>query len=331
MTATDLLLISPRAALAQPSGRDGEARRWHPFVIAAVPAAILGVAITLWRGFTIGGDPATTAVSNIGQAIPEWTAAASCRFAASRSSGRSRWAWALLAASAGSWGAGELVWSYYTIVAGVEVPFPSAADAGFLAAIPFAVAGVLAFPAAPARGTTRARAVLDGAMVALSLLFVSWAIGLGEVYRQSQSSLLAQWIGLAYPIGDIVILTVLFVAFRRSPPAHRGRLAILVVGLAANAFSDSAFAFLTASGSYLTSSYLFSTGWIYGYALVALAPLWPQRPTAATEAAEGPITVARMMLPWLGLIAVVGTALVLAITHQGMDPFLAFPGAGLVA
>ena len=147
-------------------------------------------------------------------------------------------------------------------------------------------------------------------MVALSLLFVSWAIGLGEVYRQSQSSLLAQWIGLAYPIGDIVILTVLFVAFRRSPPAHRGRLAILVVGLAANAFSDSAFAFLTASGSYLTSSYLFSTGWIYGYALVALAPLWPQRPTAATEAAEGPITVARMMLPWLGLIAVVGQGLV---------------------
>ena len=286
--------------------------------------------ITIWLGFKIGGETITTAVSDIGQAVPALAAAASCAIAAGRAAGRLRWAWGLLGASAASWGLGEVVWSYYTVVAGVAVPFPSAADVGFLGAVPFAVAGVLAFPTAPARGTTRARAVLDGALVALSLLFVSWALGLGQIYHQSQSSLLAQWIGLAYPIGDIVILTVLFVAYRRSPATQRGRLAFLVAGLAANAVSDSAFAFLTASGSFLTSSYLWSAGWIYGYSLVALAPLWPQRSTDGV-AAEDAISLSRAMLPWAGLVAVVVTTVVLVATDSSLDTFLAFPGAGLVA
>jgi PAS domain S-box-containing protein len=283
----------------------------------------------VWLGFTIGGDTITTAVSDIAQGVPALAAAGTCGWAARASSGRLRWAWALLAVSAFSWGAGEAVWTYYTVVLGVAVPFPSAADAGFLGAIPTAVAGVLTFPAAANRGTTRGRAVLDGAMVALSLLFVSWALGLGQIYHQSQASMAAQFIGLAYPVGDIVILTVLFVAVRRALPSQRGRLMLLLGGLAANAFSDSAFAFLTASGSFLTSSYLFSAGWILGYTLVALAPLWPER--ARSEGGEeGPITFWRMMMPWFGMIAVVAATIGLVITHSPMDVFLAFPGGGLV-
>ena len=304
--------------------------RWRQFVIAAIPTVILVVALTVWLGFQFGGDAMTTAVSDIGQAVPALAAALSCGIASSRSRGRMRLAWALLGGSAFAWGAGEVVWSYYTVALGVAVPFPSLADVGFLAAVPLAVGGLLAFPSSPNRASTRGRAVLDGAMVALSLLFISWALGLGEIYRESQTSLLAQWIGLAYPIGDIVILTVLFIALRRSSPAQRGRLVLLLAGLAANAFSDSAFAFLTASGSYLTSSYLFSAGWIWGYALVALAPLWPER-AQDDSAEEGPITLWRMLLPWLGLTAVAAVALFLAITHQPMDPFLAVPGTGLVA
>jgi PAS domain S-box-containing protein len=298
-------------------------------MVALLPSLAACTAVTVWLAFKIGGDTATTAVSDVAQGLPALAAAFTCGLAARRSGGRLRWAWALLGASAGSWGAGEVVWTYYAVALGVAVPFPSAADLGFLGAIPLAVAGVLAFPAAANRGTTRLGAALDGAMVALSLLFVSWALGLGQIYHQSQASLLAQLIGLAYPIGDIVIGTVLFVAVRRALPSQRGRLMLLLAGLGANAFSDSAFAFLTASGSFLTSSYLFSAGWIFGYTMVALAPLWPER-APAEIAEEGPITVWRMMLPWFGLVAVVLTAIALAATHSAMDPFLAFPGGGLV-
>ncbi|HEV2414564.1 MAG TPA: PAS domain-containing sensor histidine kinase [Candidatus Dormibacteraeota bacterium] len=304
-------------------------RGWRSFALAATSAGLAALALTVWLGFKIGGDGPTTAVSDVGQAIPALAAAATCGWASGRSAGRTRWAWGLLAASAGTWGAGEVVWSYYTVVLKVGVPFPSLADLGFLAAVPTAVAGVLCFPATATRGATRIRTLLDGAMVALSLLFVSWTLGLGAIYHQSQSGLLAQVIGLAYPVGDIVVLTALFVAFRRAAGSQRGQFALLIAGLAANAFSDSTFAFLTASGSYLTSSYLFSTGWIYGYALVALAPLWP-RPRAERQSREGAMTVWRMMLPWLGLIAVLVTAIVLVAVGRPMDPFLTLPAAGLV-
>jgi two-component system sensor histidine kinase/response regulator len=329
MVNAEIALERPHEGLRSPDGRRMSSPGWRPFVVAIVPAALFCVATTIWLGFTIGGDTITTAVSDIGQAIPALAAAGTCAWAARRSLGRLRWAWALLGASAAAWGAGELVWSYYSVVRDVAVPFPSTADAGFLAAIPLAVAGVLAWPTAPHRGTTRLRAVLDGGMVALSLLFVSWALGLGQLYHQSQATLLAQLIGLTYPIGDIVIATVLFVAVRRSLRSQRGRLILLLAGLGANAFSDSTFAFLTASGSLPSSSYLFSCGWIFGYAFVALAPLWPERVETSTKE-EGPITVWKMMLPWFGLIAVVVTAVLLAVTHSAMDPVLVFPGAGLV-
>jgi len=297
--------------------------------MALVPAATLAAAVTVWLGFQFGGQAITSAVSQAGQGTPAVAAVVSCAWAARRSHGRLRWAWALLAASAGSWAAGEIVWSYYTLGLNVAAPFPSLADAGFLGAIPFAVAGVLSFPSAPDRRTTRLRAILDGAMVAFSLLFVSWALGLGQMYHQSGESLFTQGIGLAYPVGDIIIGTVLFVALRRAHPAQRGRLTLLLVGLGAMAFSDSAFTFLLASGSYLSSSYLFSTGWVYGYTLIALAPLWPEDP-AEKPAAEAPITILRTMLPWLGLVGVGMTAVVLGTARIPMDPFLAVPGVGLV-
>ncbi|TMD34136.1 MAG: hypothetical protein E6I89_16430, partial [Chloroflexi bacterium] len=165
-----------RPAGPGPHGQAAEPfRDWRVFIRAALPSALVAAGITIWLGFKFGGDGPTTAVSDIGQGIPALAAALTCGWAARRSTGRVRLAWAMLAASAGSWGAGEVVWTYYSVVRAVAVPFPSAADAGFLAAIPFAVAGVLFFPGAPTRGTTRVRTVLDGAMVALSLLFVSWS------------------------------------------------------------------------------------------------------------------------------------------------------------
>ena len=304
--------------------------RWRPFVVLAASAALFAAALTAWLGFGFGGPTLTNHASDVGEVIPALAAGLSCGWAATRARGRLRWAWALLGASATAWGFGEVAWSYYDIGLGVSVPFPSAADIGYLAAIPLSVGGVLAFPAAATRATTRARAALDGTTVALSLFFVSWALGLAQIYQQSSAGLLAQAIGVAYPVGDIVIMTVLFVAFRRSAPSQRGRLLLLMAGLAANAFSDSTFAFLTVNGTYAASNQLLNCGWIYGYLLIMLAPAWPER-SHDTLLDEGAITVWRMMLPWFGLIAVVATAALLVATNRPLDPFLAFPGAALVA
>ena len=301
---------------------------WAPFAAAAAAAAAISV---LFAGWTAGhwiSDSATVSIDDIGEAVAAFVAAASCGFASARTSGRTRVAWGLFALSALSWAVGEVVWSVYEVGMGVEVPFPSLADAGFLVAIPFAVAGVLAFTSAPSRLATRGETVLAGSIVALSLLFVAWAAGLSNVYATSTQSLATQVIALAYPVGDIIIATTLVVALRRARRADVGRMLLLIGGLACNALADSAFAYMTANGTYGVLGSALDTGWVVGYLLIALAPLWPARPTG-TEAPEGPIELWQLGLPWVAVLAAAVTVIRMGALGQTLDPFASALAGGI--
>src|SRR5256886_53734 len=121
--------------------------------------------------------------------------------------------------------------------------------------------------------------------------------GLGKVYESSPAPPAAQAIGLAYPIGDIITATALVIALQRARRADVGRLALLLGGLAFNALADSAFAYLTANGTYSALGSVLDTGWVVGYLLIALAPLWPANGPGA-ERAEGSIQLWQPALPW---------------------------------
>jgi PAS domain S-box-containing protein len=245
---------------------------------------------------------------------------------ARRSGARTQRAWILLAASAGSALLGELAEAVYTVVLGRDVPLASLADLGILGAIPFAVAGLESFPTATGPYASRRRWVLDAAMVAMSLLFVSWAFGLDQIYRHAASPL-SGWIAIAYPVGDIVIATAIVVALRQSIPAERARLVLIVAGLALNAFFDSASALLAANGNASTFHDLLAAGSMYGYTMVALAPLYPANSRMRDETE---IALWRVLLPYIGVAAVVVTALFRVLTHQYIDPLVALPAAGLL-
>ena len=62
------------------------------------------------------------------------------RFAGERAGNGHRRMWRLLGASALSWASGQAAWTWYETVLGREVPFPSLADVGYLAAPPLAAA-----------------------------------------------------------------------------------------------------------------------------------------------------------------------------------------------
>jgi two-component system sensor histidine kinase/response regulator len=312
----------PTSRLRTPAGRR--------FAIAAAAALVAIVAFLIWTALHIGGSATTVAVDDIGEAFAALLAAASCGYATRHATGRLRLAWGLLGASALSWGVGEVIWSYYEVFRGVQVPFPSIADAGFLGAIPLAIAGVLAFPAAPGRVTTRAQALLDGAIVALSLVFVGWGLGLGRVYQTSSDQPLVQLLGAAYPVSDIVILAVLLLVLRRAAAAQRGAMLLLLGGLGANAVADSAFAYLTASGQYTVNGSMLDAGWVIGFLLIGLAPLWPA-PFAGTTAEEAPVDLWQMAIPWISLFGVAAVALVNALYGRGLDTFMTAIGGGLGA
>jgi two-component system, sensor histidine kinase and response regulator len=302
----------PRAAVSP---------EWRRFAIAAGLALVASVLFLIWTGFRIGGDKPTIAIDDIGEGVASGVAAISLVLAARRSSGRTRAAWALLGASAASWTIGEAIWSWYEVFQGISVPFPSAADIGFLVAIPLAIAGVLTFTTAPKRLATRGEALLAGAIVALSLLFVAWALGLRTVYDQSQQPVPATLIGLAYPVGDIVVITVLLIALRRASKAQFGRMVILIAGLASIAVADSTFTYLTANGTYGAIGSVLDIGWVIGYLLIALAPLWPV-PAVERETEEGPIELWQMALPWVATLAAALMAIRIAVINQAMDQFL---------
>jgi len=288
---------------------------------AAAATVAIVVSFVAWMLLLIGGERVTIAVDDIGEAVAAFAAAACCAWAAIRSTGRQRIGWVLLAASAASWGSGEAVWSLYEVGMGVEVPFPSAADAGFLGAIPLAAAGILAFYSTPRGTSTRLRLWLDGAIIFTALLFVGWIAGLDVVYEDQTAPFLEKAIGMAYPIGDMLIATILVLAIRRATNEAQGRLLLLLGGLGANAVADSAFAYLTAQGVYGPGGSVLDAGWVLGYLMIGLAALWPSSATRRI-ADESPIDVWQLALPWVAVLAAGVSAIIGALLADPMDPFL---------
>ena len=146
------------------------------FRLAAVAAAALAAGFLAWIGLGVGDDGVTELVSNLVQASAALLAAAACFSAAGRNPygfGRA-WtaslhrAWRLLGSAALAWGLGQVAWTILELRGGTP-KVPTAADLGYLAAVPLLIAGVLAFPTAPMRATARLRTLLDGLLIQVAL------------------------------------------------------------------------------------------------------------------------------------------------------------------
>jgi hypothetical protein len=297
------------------------------FVRAAVLAVVGLILFTAWLAIGIGGLRTTVAVDDIGEAVAAAVAAAACAVAARRGWGRTRLAWSLLSAAALSWTIGEVAWSIYEVGLNDAVPFPSPADLGFLLAVPLAVAGLLVLPLAPTRAATRTKSVLDGAIVALSLLFVCWVFVLGPAYGSATSGQFAKLIGLAYPVGDLVIASVVVIIAGRASGAERPRLVLLLGGYLAIAVADSAFAYLTGAGLYTVRGSVLDAAWVAGFLLIALAALRPAVDSSA--AAEGAIRPWQSALPTLAFATAAASAFLLSASGRPLGTILTALAAGL--
>jgi hypothetical protein len=184
--------------------------------------AAMGILAVLWLAclvLGVGGAQTTQAISNFGLIAAAWSAGVTCLVTTRSSTPQHRRMWKLLGVSALSWGSGQAAWTWYETVLGRDVPFPSMADVGYLAAVPLAAAALLSLPFAAPSLAGRVRQVLDGLMIAASLLLVSWVLVLSPLFRSDGEGFLSQAISLAYPIGDVVVGTIVLVMLAR---ARRG-------------------------------------------------------------------------------------------------------------
>jgi signal transduction histidine kinase len=234
--------------------------------------AVLVVVFSAWLMFQWGGAHTTALLDDVAIPVAAFAAAATTMRASFLRHGGLRFAWVLIGASCAAWGAGEAIWGFYDAVLGVAVPFPSLADVGYRASIPLGVAGILSFRSLTEGLATEIRGIIDGLIIATSLLLVSWLTTLGAVFSSSGDSTISQVISLSYPVGDIVSLTMVAFVVTRSRPDNRLATMLVGAGFATNAVTDSLFALFNAKGIYTTGSPI-DAGWLLSFCLIALAPL----------------------------------------------------------
>ncbi len=118
-------------------------------------------------------------------------------------------------------------------------------------------------------GGARRRWLLDGGIIVSSLVTVSWATTLGAVAQVSSDSHFGFAVSIAYPVGDILVLSMAILAVCR-PHAQRRELVLLSLAMTAMAVADSIFAWLNATERYATGS-LSDIGWVAAFFLLAIA------------------------------------------------------------
>jgi diguanylate cyclase (GGDEF)-like protein len=227
----------------------------------------------------------------------------------------------LLGASCGAWAVGQTIWTIYETGFGVEVPFPSWADAGYLAAVPLAAAGLIIMPAAAQSMAGLLRIVLDGVMVALALFCTSWILVLGPLFEAGGDSLLGTILSLAYPVGDVVTITMLIFALlraRQGGDAARQPLYLVGLGLTGIALADSGFVYLTSQTSYTSGSFI-DIGWFAGFAVLFVAARRPERPAPTAESEQGLRFVSSLSVPYTPVVIMAATVLFQHLRGQALD------------
>ena len=308
------------------TGGSGVRSRAGEIIIALVTVAWSG---WLLLGF---GPPSTQTVSNIGLSLVPFLAAGACLRRAWRLTGRLRQSWVLLGASCAAWGLGQIVWTIYETGLGREVPFPSLADAGYLAAVPLAASGLLLMPAGSHSLAGWLRIILDGVMVALALFCTSWILVLGPLFAAGGDGPLATVLGLAYPVGDVVTITMLIFALLRAHhngEASRHPLLLLGLGLGGIAVADSGFVYLTSQTSYASGSFI-DIGWFLGFVLLFAAARRPESAAPSDDQPREVLSARSLAVPYAPVVVMACTVLFQHLRGEPLDGVATYVSVGVL-
>jgi two-component system, cell cycle response regulator len=233
-----------------------------------------------------------------------------------------RLAWLCLGAGATSWAMGDVFW-LTVLVDADPIPVPSIADIGYLALIPFGLAGMLLLSRSRTGAVGRG-VLLDGATAALAAGAVSAALVLEQVVGDLGDEPAQVATNLAYLVGDVLLLGVVI-----GTVAVRGwRLdrtwSLVLAGVVAFWLADSHYLVSVGGDDYAWPNPL-ETGWPICLVALAAAAWTPRRPAEAPHAGAR-ATILPLAFAAAGLLILVGAAL------EGLNPLaVALAGASMLA
>ena len=270
---------------------------------------LLTAAFAAWTVSGLGGPGVTQAVSNLATAAVTIAAGAACLVRAWRRRGRAGAAWAGIGLGSLSYAAGEVAWGWTQTVRGEHLTFPGPPDAGYLAMVPLMATGLLLIPDSRRSAAHRVRGLVDGLIIGCCLLLISWMLVLRPVAGTGTPGSPELAVLLAYPLGDVVLVTVVLslhsvrrLGDRSARPLRLIGAASVIIGI-----TDLVYAYVSLRGAY-TSGGVLDTGWFLGFALVLLAALRPASAAAEPVDARPARTAERAggsLVPYVAVLAAV--------------------------
>ncbi len=180
-----------------------------------------------------------------------------------------RWAPLLLGLGVLGFAVGQAIWTYYQEVIH-QPPFPSWADAGYLAAYPCLSLGILLLSRRGLSPVVRARVFVDSLVIVVAAVTFSWYFVLGPTLLEPGQTLLGKVVGTAYPLWDLALILCLLLASQGRGAAPRRVVLLLALGLGSVVVTDTIFDYLNLQGTYQTGV-VSDVGWPLGYMTIALA------------------------------------------------------------
>lgn len=189
---------------------------------------------------------------------------------------RHRLAWIFIGLALLANGFANIYYGVSQYVYHTEPPLPSYADIGFTLFYVFCLTGLLLLPVQTRNKRLGIHIVIDSSITVLCLLGISWYIVINPIIIQSEpGALLPTVVGISYLCWDILlILALVLFAYQRVAPILRPSIWICSLGVFAQVWADSGYAYLTSYSSYHSGIVAIDPFWFIGYLLIGIAPLY---------------------------------------------------------
>lgn len=249
-------------------------------VFFATAATILIMTISvLWMLFHVGGERVTILFADAAYAATAFIGASWVFYVVHQMckgplllEKRYCQAWLLIGLGLVASGIGGVYYTYLEYMR--QSPFPSYSDIFFNLFYPLVGIGLILMP------TTlrfRVRMVFDAGITTLALIGASWFFLIGPLYlaQRDQVSSLELITALSYPAWDLfLVLAIVLLIQRRADPLLHSSLILFGVGIIADIWADSGYAYLNVFGNYQSGTFYIDPFWFIGFLFAGLAALY---------------------------------------------------------
>jgi two-component system, cell cycle response regulator len=195
---------------------------------------------------------------------------------------RERKAWTVVTVALASWTLGEIWASIFH-----PTSYPSLADLGYIAFYPLLYVGIALLLRSRAR-SMGGTLWLDGATAALAAAALGAALLVELVLESTSGSTSTVVTNLAYPLGDVLLLSAVFGVFSLTGGRPGPRWILLGLGVLSTTMADAIYLFQSANGTYVEGTWV-DILWPASMLLIASSAWMPDRTRHGLEVEGRPL------------------------------------------